>query len=134
MFDINGWELIIIGLLAVILIGPDRLPEYVTGLKGVVKQVRALLKQGKNVLNEEFGGEEDWRQYDPRQYDPRRIVREALAEPDDDASPVRASRVAAPAADAGAGAGTSAGAGAAASAMPGVAVPDASAPFDPEST
>lgn len=122
MFDINGWELIIIGLLAMVLIGPERLPEYVNGLKGLVKQVRALLKQGKTLLDDELGDESQWRQYDPRQYDPRRIVREALAEPDEEELARRkAARAAGPAA-------------AAPAETPVHPAPAAPAPYDDEAT
>jgi sec-independent protein translocase protein TatB len=93
VFDINGFELLIILVLAVILIGPDRLPEYVSGLRSVVKRVRSLLQEGRTALRDEFGDDVDWSQYDPRQYDPRRIVREALMEDDDvSASPRRKRR------------------------------------------
>ncbi len=91
VFDINAGELLVIALLAVILVGPERLPEYVNGLKTLVKRVRALLSEGRSVLRDEFGDDVDWRQYDPRQYDPRRIVREALEE-EPVVSPRRAAR------------------------------------------
>ena len=96
MFDINGFELLFIALLAVVLIGPDRLPEYVSGLRNVVKRVRAIVSDGRTALRDEFGDDVDWSQYDPRQYDPRRIVREALMDEDEvvSASPRRARRAA----------------------------------------
>jgi sec-independent protein translocase protein TatB len=93
VFDINGFELLIILVLAVILIGPDRLPEYVSGLRSVVKRVRSFIEEGRTALRDEFGDDVDWSQYDPRQYDPRRIVREALMEDDElSASPRRRRR------------------------------------------
>lgn len=91
MLDIRGDELLVIILLAIILIGPERLPEYVTTLKSAVKRGKALLDESKNTIKSEFGDDIDWRQYDPRQYDPRRIVREALSEPVEE-SPRRAAR------------------------------------------
>ena len=96
MFDINGFELLFIALLAVVLIGPDRLPEYVSGLRNVVKRVRAIVSDGRTALRDEFGDDVDWSQYDPRQYDPRRIVREALMDEDEvvAASPRRSRRAA----------------------------------------
>ena len=84
--DINGSELLIIALLALILVGPERLPEYVRGLRGVVLRLRALLKDGQEALKDELGTDVDWNQLDPRNYDPRRIVREALFD-DGDATP-----------------------------------------------
>ena len=93
VFDINGFELLIILVLAVILIGPERLPEYVSGLRSVVKRIRSFIQEGRIALRDEFGDDVDWSQYDPRQYDPRRIVREALLEDDEaSASPRRRRR------------------------------------------
>lgn len=86
MFDINGSEFLVIAVIAVILVGPDRLPEYVRGLRSLVKRARGALRDGQSALRTEFGDDVDWQSLDPRQYDPRTIVREALFE-DDDATP-----------------------------------------------
>lgn len=80
--DINGSEFLIIALLALILIGPERLPEYVRGLRSVVLRLRALLRDGQVALKDELGTDVDWSQLDPRHYDPRRIVRDALFDDD----------------------------------------------------
>lgn len=92
LFDINGWEFIIILVVALLVIGPERLPEYSAKLTKMVRQVRSLADAAKVQLREQMGSEfddVDWKQYDPRQYDPRRIVREALLgdESDDDGQP-----------------------------------------------
>ena len=88
MFDINGSEFIILLLVAVFVIGPDRMPEYARQLAKLVRQVRGMADAAKEQLREQMGSDfddVDWKQYDPRQYDPRRIVREALMDegPDD---------------------------------------------------
>ena len=83
----NGWEFIILIVLAVFLLGPDRLPEYAAKLARFVVHARRMANDAKGQLREQMGPEfEDvnWRQHDPRQYDPRRIVRQALLEPLDD--------------------------------------------------
>lgn len=82
LFDINAWEAVILIVLAFVLIGPDRLPEYAAKLGRGVRQLRQLAEGAKVQLREQMGPEFDdidWAAYDPRQYDPRRIVREALA-------------------------------------------------------
>lgn len=89
-----GWgELAIIIVLAMVIIGPSRLPEYAAKLARGIRQMRVLADGAKSTLKEQMGPEfEDvnWRQYDPRQYDPRRIVRDALREPIETAwNPVR---------------------------------------------
>ena len=81
MLDVNGWELVILMVVAVLVIGPERMPEYAAKLARLVKQVRAMADTAKVQLKEQMGSEfddVDWKQYDLRQYDPRRIVREAL--------------------------------------------------------
>ena len=81
VFDINGWEFIILLVVALLVIGPDRLPEYSAKLGKLVKQIRGMADSAKVQLREQMGpdfDDVDWKQYDPRQYDPRRIVREAL--------------------------------------------------------
>ena len=81
MFDVNGSEFIILLLVAVFVIGPDRMPEYARQLAKLVRQVRAMADAAKDQLREQMGpqfDDVDWKQYDLRQYDPRRIVREAL--------------------------------------------------------
>ncbi len=84
MFDINGWEVIVLALVAVVVLGPERLPVYAAKLARGVRQARMLAEGAKAQLKEQLGPDFDdvnWRQYDPRQYDPRRIVREALLDP-----------------------------------------------------
>jgi sec-independent protein translocase protein TatB len=81
VFDINGWEFIVLVVAALLVIGPERMPEYSAKLAKLVKQVRGLADAARVQLREQMGSEfddVDWKQYDPRQYDPRRIVREAL--------------------------------------------------------
>ncbi len=86
MFDINGSEFLVIAVIAVILVGPERLPEYVRGLRTLVKRARGAMREGQSALRTEFGDDVDWESLDPRQYDPRKIVRDALFD-DDDATP-----------------------------------------------
>lgn len=81
MFGINGAELGILLLVAVIVVGPERLPGYAEQLGGWVRTLRSLLRTAKDRVTEELGDDVkdvDWASLDPRRYDPRRIVREAL--------------------------------------------------------
>jgi len=84
MFDINGYEFIVLVIVAIVVLGPERLPEYAAKLAQAVRRLRVMAEGAKVTLKEQLGPEYqdiNWRQYDPRQYDPRRIVKEALAEP-----------------------------------------------------
>ncbi|MDO4254107.1 MAG: sec-independent translocase [Kocuria sp.] len=85
MFGISGAEAIVLIVVALLVIGPERLPEYAQKLKEAVKAVRRYASGARDDLRETLGPEVtdvDWRKLDPRQYDPRTIVREALAEAD----------------------------------------------------
>src|SRR3954470_18295666 len=76
-------KLLLIAVLAVVLLGPDRLPRYAAQLARLVKSLKAFTEGAKVRMREEMGpefDEVDWKKLDPRQYDPRRIIREALLE------------------------------------------------------
>lgn len=84
-------KLLVIGVLAVLLIGPERMPAVAERLGQLVRGVRDLANGAKERVREEMGpefDEVDWRRLDPRQYDPRRIVRDALK---DDPAPAQRS-------------------------------------------
>ena len=80
MFGFSGEKLLIIGLIAIFVIGPDRLPQYAAKLAQFVKTVKRMADGAKTQLESEIGEEVDWAKLDPRQYDPRRIIRDALNE------------------------------------------------------
>jgi sec-independent protein translocase protein TatB len=80
MFGISGEKLVILGLLAAIVLGPERLPYYAQQLAKLVKSLKKFADGAKDQLSAEVGEELDWKKLDPRQYDPRRIIREALTE------------------------------------------------------
>ena len=88
-FGLTFDKLIIIAVIAVFLIGPQRLPYYASQLARLVKTLRGLANGAKDRMREEMGpdfDDVDWKKLDPRQYDPRRIIREALL--DDEPTPV----------------------------------------------
>ncbi|WP_258802743.1 Sec-independent protein translocase TatB [Pseudarthrobacter sp. NS4] len=105
MFGINGPEFFLLLIIGVLVIGPQRLPEYTQKLANLVKEVRRMASGAREQIKEEVGidiDDVDWKKYDPRQYDPRRIIKEALL--DDDPKPVSAGAPAAVAAVSGAAA------------------------------
>lgn len=79
MFGVNGGEFLILLVLAMIVVGPERLPRYAAELGRGVRRLRGYVAVAKERVAEEAGV--DWEELDPRRYDPRRIVREALSEP-----------------------------------------------------
>jgi sec-independent protein translocase protein TatB len=105
VFGINGPEFFLLLIIGVLVIGPQRLPEYTQKLANLVKEVRRMASGAREQIKEEVGidiDDVDWKKYDPRQYDPRRIIKEALL--DDDTKPVSAGAPAAVAAVSGAAA------------------------------
>ncbi|ALO66179.1 preprotein translocase subunit TatA [Arthrobacter alpinus] len=73
-------------VLAVLVIGPTRLPGYVEKLKNLIREVRKMASGARETIKEEAGvdiDDIDWKKLDPRQYDPRRIIREALIDDDE---------------------------------------------------
>ncbi len=89
-FGLTFEKLLLIGLIAVLLIGPDRLPGYAAQFARLIRSLRDMANGAKERMREEMGpdyDDVDWKKLDPRQYDPRRIIRETLME--DDAKPVK---------------------------------------------
>lgn len=87
ILDINGWEFVLLVVIGVVVLGPERLPEYAAKLRGLIRQVRAMADNARGQLREQMGPEfddVDWQAFDPRRYDPRRIVRDALLEDGED--------------------------------------------------
>ena len=82
-FGLTFDKLLIIAVIAVFLIGPERLPGYAAQLARLVRSLRTMADGAKDRMREEMGpefDEVDWKKLDPRQYDPRRIIREALVD------------------------------------------------------
>lgn len=83
VFGISGGEFFVILLVIVVIVGPQRLPEYTRTLTQWVRKLRVFLDNTKQQIAEEVGpelGDLSLRDLDPRQYDPRKIVRDALGE------------------------------------------------------
>lgn len=78
IFGLTIEKLVVIGVIAAIILGPERLPRYAAMLAQAVKRGREMLGTAKERMQGELGDDVDWRSLDPRQYDPRRIIREAL--------------------------------------------------------
>ncbi|MBV7411738.1 twin-arginine translocase TatA/TatE family subunit [Dermabacteraceae bacterium TAE3-ERU27] len=78
VFGIDGWEWIVLLFIGLVVIGPQRLPEYTHNLMQGVRKLRKFVEESRASVESEMGvAVDELRKYDPRQYDPRRIVREA---------------------------------------------------------
>nr|WP_276511232.1 twin-arginine translocase TatA/TatE family subunit [Kineosphaera limosa] len=75
--------MVILVVVALLVIGPERLPEYVAKLRQTIRDLKRLADGARTQLRDQMGPEfdnVDWTAYDIRQYDPRRIVREAITD------------------------------------------------------
>jgi sec-independent protein translocase protein TatB len=90
VFGLTFEKLLLIGIIAAFIIGPDKLPKAAERLADAVKWLRGASTNAKSRMKEEMGddfADVDWRKLDPRQYDPRRIIRDALLAEDEPVAP-----------------------------------------------
>ncbi|MCS0499006.1 Sec-independent protein translocase TatB [Protaetiibacter mangrovi] len=88
-FGLTFDKILIIFVIAIFLVGPERLPGYAAQLARLTRSLRDMANGAKDRMREEMGpdfDEVDWAKLDPRKYDPRRIIRDALLEEDPSAS------------------------------------------------
>ena len=82
MFGIGLPELMVIAIVAVVVFGPERLPEYARQAGRFVRQLRNLAQSAQTQLREELGPEyADLRLSD---LDPRQAIRKHILEAMDD--------------------------------------------------
>jgi sec-independent protein translocase protein TatB len=89
-FGLTLDKVVVIGIIAVFVLGPERLPHYAAQLARLAKSVRSMANGARDRMRDEMGpdfDDLDWKKLDPRQYDPRRIIREALLD-DEPSGPV----------------------------------------------
>jgi len=81
MFGLSAEKFLILALLAVLILGPERLPYYAKQLGEWARKAKRMVDNAQVQMKSELGDgfeDLDWKKLDPRQYDPRRIVRDAL--------------------------------------------------------
>ncbi len=78
MFGIGLPELMVIGIVAVIVFGPDRLPEFARQAGRFVRQVRNLAQSAQTQLREELGPE--YADLKLTDLDPRQAIRKHILE------------------------------------------------------
>lgn len=91
MIDISVEKVALLLIIAVLVLGPSKLPEYARKLGRLIRELRRMASGAQEKLRQELGPEFediDWQKMDPRQYDPRRIIREALLEDEPLTEPV----------------------------------------------
>ena len=82
-FDLSMWKLLVLGLIAVVVFGPDRLPEIARDAARTIKQLRGMAQTARNELKAELG--DTVGDFDLADLNPRTFVRKHLL---DDVEPV----------------------------------------------
>ena len=91
MFGIGLPELMVIIVVAIVVFGPDRLPDFARQAGRMVRQVRKFTESARDEIREELGPE--FSDFELTDLDPRRAVRkyidDAWNEAEEDKEPVR---------------------------------------------
>jgi sec-independent protein translocase protein TatB len=78
--DLSIGKLLVIGVVALFFVSPDKLPQYAAQLARWVRVVRSFTDEAKHRVATEMGPEfedVDWAKLDPRRYHPRRLLTDA---------------------------------------------------------
>src|SRR3954465_3436680 len=78
MFGVGLPELAVIAFVAVLVFGPDKLPEFARQAGRMARQVRKFANDARDELRDELGP--DYADLELRDLDPRTIVRKHIAE------------------------------------------------------
>jgi sec-independent protein translocase protein TatB len=106
-FDLSMWKLMVLGVIALVVFGPDRLPQLARDAGRTLRQLREMAQTARTELKSELGdtvGDFDFSDLNPRTF----VRKHLLDDLDSDLTSPGPGRAAASAAAAGA---TSAGAG-----------------------
>ncbi len=82
MLGIGFPEFMVIGIVALLVFGPDRLPDFARQAGRMVRQVRTLARQARDDLRSELGPE--YADFELTDLDPRRAIRKHIIEAWDD--------------------------------------------------
>jgi len=80
MFGMGWSEIILIGIVGVLVFGPDKLPEFARQAARLIRTVRRMAQDAKNDLGRELG--HDLSSLQLRDLDPREVVRRTLLDDD----------------------------------------------------
>ena len=81
LFDVSPLDLLVLGVMIILLFGPDKLPEIIQKAAGFLRQVRAFSEAAKEDVRSELGPE--FKDLDPADLNPKTFVRKHLLDGDD---------------------------------------------------
>jgi len=92
VFGIGLMEIAVVVVVAILVFGPDRIPDFARQAGQIARQVRRMANNARDELRAELGPE--YADLELRDLDPREIVRRHIAEAleEDDDEPVRPRR------------------------------------------
>jgi len=76
VFDIDIWKLLVLGVVALIVFGPERLPAMAAQAGRALRELRNLAEGAKSELQENLGPE--FSQFDLADINPKHFVRKHL--------------------------------------------------------
>lgn len=103
MFGINGWEFVVLAVVALVVIGPDKLPGFIQDAGRMIRQVRKMATEAQADVRDHLGpefAELDLSDLNPRAFVQKHLLDDALDDDlrdsvrvslDDDDPPKRAS-------------------------------------------
>ncbi|GAA3742546.1 sec-independent translocase [Salinactinospora qingdaonensis] len=85
MFNIGAGEFIVLGILALLILGPDQLPKAASQAGRALRQLRKFADSAKNDLREGLGPE--FKDFDVEDLNPRRFVQKHFWDDQEDSEP-----------------------------------------------
>jgi sec-independent protein translocase protein TatB len=85
VFDIGTGEIIALAVLALLVLGPEKLPRYAADAARFVRQVRNMAGDARSEVTRELGPELEG--LNLRELNPRSLMRKHLLDGDDDDKP-----------------------------------------------
>ncbi len=79
MFDISFWELVVVGVIALLVVGPEKLPALVRDVSKWARKIRRIVTETRYELEREFDFEEERRKL----HNEKRNLRGAIDELDE---------------------------------------------------
>jgi sec-independent protein translocase protein TatB len=79
MFDVSFWELSVICVITLLVVGPERLPGLVRDVGRIIRKLRRIVTQTRYELEREFSFEEERRKLEQK----KDTLSEAIDELDD---------------------------------------------------
>jgi sec-independent protein translocase protein TatB len=76
VLDINGWEMVVLALLALFIFGPERLPKVIGDAARVLRSLRNMARNATNDLSRELGTDVRLEDLNPRTFVRKHLLSE----------------------------------------------------------